>query len=188
MKLTLAALFAAAAAVAPVTAGGIAGVRIGEPGVRVGKPGVRIGEPGIRVGEPGIRYGEPGMLVGEPGIGFGGPGVGIGGPGIGFGGPGIGMGELGVGIIEEHRGVPGIPLGHHIDWNRVNDALNLDNDALNQQRNIINLLDRASYQLRSLRGTSGEHIHAEHAAAINEQRQVLNRVMAIIGRLRQFRH
>ncbi|KAJ2801078.1 hypothetical protein H4R21_002926 [Coemansia helicoidea] len=149
MKFTLAALFAAAAVVAPTSANIINEVRFGEPGVRYGASELRVEAPGMRYGEPGIG------LVG----------------------------------IDEHRGIHGQPFGpHHVDWNRVNDALNLDNDAINQQRNIINLLDRASYQLRSLRGTPGEHIHAEHAAAINEQRQALERVQVLIGHLRAFRH
>ncbi|KAJ1726165.1 hypothetical protein LPJ61_005373 [Coemansia biformis] len=61
-------------------------------------------------------------------------------------------------------------------------------DALNQQRNILNLLDRSSYQLRSLHGTSAEHFHNDHVVAINEQRQALNRLQEVVGRLRQFRH
>ncbi|KAJ2781592.1 hypothetical protein H4R18_002776 [Coemansia javaensis] len=98
-------------------------------------------------------------------------------------------GEVHEGAIHEGEVHGGHPAAAHegIDWNRLNDALNVDNDALNQQRNVVNLLDKASRDLEWARGTAIDHLHADHVAAIDAQRQAIARLEETANRLRQAR-
>ncbi|KAJ2777233.1 hypothetical protein H4R18_005262 [Coemansia javaensis] len=95
-------------------------------------------------------------------------------------------------INSPNAGIPvnAVPLqntNYQADWNRLNDAVNMDNDAINQQRNILNLLERSDAQLESLRGSSVDHLHDVHNNAIKSQRQALEKLQDALNKLHQAR-